>query len=233
VLDRSYERVAGLRRKIAGQLAAKPRQARHGKVIQFDAYPSVPGVYRDVAERSIAVREGDFGADIVAPGGHYVVIPVECPASPSLKKHDMDAFVDVLCRHFPHWRRTDVITGFTMGEDGELYPEVQSGPRVIDATRYTGQESFGLHVTGDEDVIVAFSCRGYPPEPFLDHLGAFVNRFEPTAVLVMGWPVLDWIPEGAATVLCYGGSSHVASAAARLLAGEIDPQGLSLGLWPA
>jgi beta-glucosidase-like glycosyl hydrolase len=232
ILDRSYERVAALRRKVARQLAGKPKPARHGKVIQFDAYPSVPSVYRDVAEKSIAVREGDFGSEIVAPGGHCVVVPVECPAGPSLKKHDMDAFVDVLCRHFTHWRRTDVVTGFGVAEDGELYPEVQTGPRVIDATRYTGQESYGFHVTGDEDVIVAFSCRGYPAGPFLDQLGAFLSRFEPVAVLVLGWPVLDWIPDGAATVLCYGGSSHVASAAARVLAGEIEPQGLDQGLWP-
>jgi hypothetical protein len=232
VLDHSYEHVVKLRRKVAEQLAAKPRPVRRGKVIQFDAYPSVPGVYRDVAEKSIAVWGGESGTDIVVPGGRYVVVPVECPAGPSLKKHDMDAFVDVLCRHFPHWRRTDVVTGFIMGDDGEMYPEVQSGPQVIDATRYTGQESFGFHVSADEDVILAFSCRGYPPEPFLEHLVSFVNRFEPAVVLVMGWPVLDWIPDAATALLCFGGSSHVASAAARILAGEIEPQGQIQGLWP-
>lgn len=231
-LDRSYERVSDLRRKVAGQMAAKPRPARHGKVIQFDAYPSVPGVYRDVAERSIAVRASQAGSEFVAPGGHCVVVPVECPAGPSLKKHDMDAFVDVLCRHFPYWRRTDVITGFAVGDDGEVYPEVQTGPRVIDATRYTGQESFGFHVSGDEEVVVAFSCRGYPPEPFLEQLSSFANRFEPVAVLVMGWPVLDWIPEDSAALLCFGGSSNVASAVARVLSGEIEPQGQVEGLWP-
>ena len=232
ILDESYDRVIALRRRVAEQSATARPRARRGKVIQFDAYPSVPGVYRDVAERSIAVQGGDPEAATVTPDGHYVVVPVECPAGPSLKKHDLDSFVDVLCRHFPHWRRTDVVTGFAMGEDGEMYPEVQTGPQVIDATRYTGQESFGFHVSGNEDVVIAFSCRGAPPEEFVDNLASFARRFQPAVVLVLGWPVLDWIPEDSAAVLCFGASSHVASAAARLLAGEIEPQGRITGLWP-
>jgi beta-glucosidase-like glycosyl hydrolase len=234
VLDESHERVAGLRRQLAQQTPSDRPPARHGKVIQFDAYPSVPGVYRDVAERSIAVWGDGSGEGIVSPAGHYVVVPIECPnAGPSLKRQDVDAFVDVLCRHFPHWRRTDLVTGFVLGEDGETYPEVQSGPSVIDATRYTGHESFGFHVSGAEDVVLAFSCRGAPPEAFVYNLQAFARHFEPAVVLVLGWPVLDWIPEGSPAVLCFGASSHVASAAARLLAGEIEPRGRIGGLWPA
>jgi hypothetical protein len=174
----------------------------------------------------------DPKAEIVSPAGHYVVVPVECQAGPSLKKHDLNAFVDVLCRHFPYWRRPDVVTGFAMGDDGEVYPEVQTGPQVIDATRYTGQESFGFHISGNEDIVIAFSCRGAPPEEFIDNLASFASRFQPAAVLVLGWPVLDWIPDETAAVLCFGGSSHVASAAAGVLAGEITAGGHTTGLWP-
>jgi beta-glucosidase-like glycosyl hydrolase len=230
-LDESYGRVSELRRKVGEQPAVSRAPSRHGKVIQFDAYPSVPAVYRDVAERSIAVQHA-AGAPIVSPGGHYVVVPVEGPAGASLKRQDLDAFVDVLCRHFPHWRRTDLVTGFAVGDDGEMYPEVQTGPQVIDATRYTGQESYGFHVSGDEEVVMAFSCRGIPPEPFIAHLSSFARRIQPAAVLVLGWPVLDWIPGDSAAIICFGASSHVASAAARVLAGEIEPSGTTAGLWP-
>ena len=53
-----------------------------------------------------------------------------------------------------------------------------SGSAVVDYDNTAGFK------TGDEDVIVAFSCRGYPPEPFLDHLESFVSRLEPAVVLV-------------------------------------------------
>ena len=56
--------------------------------------------------------------------------------------------------------------------------------------------------------------------------------FEPAVVLVLGWPVLDWIPESSQTLLCFGASSHVASAAARVLAGRAEAHGKIQGLWP-
>ncbi len=232
VLDASYSRVSELRRTVAERTASDRPAPTRGKVIQFDAYPSVPGVYRDVAERSIAAWGKVPEAGIIDPGEHYVVIPVESSPGPSLKKQDLDGFVDVLCRHFPYWRRTDVVEGFVTGEDGELYPDVQMGPQVIDATRYTGNESYGFHVAGDEDIIMVFSCRGNPPELFLDNLVEFVRRFEPAVVLVLGWPVTDWIPEDSPALLCFGASAQVASAAARVLAGEIEAQGRIEGLWP-
>ena len=110
---------------------------------------------------------------------------------------------------------------------------IESGPKVIDATRYTGEETFGFYLSGDEELVLAFSCRGEPPDEFLDKLGAFVRRFEPAVVLVLGWPVLNWIPEESRALLCFGASTQVASAAARILAGEADARGRIQGLWPA
>ena len=232
VLDGAYSRVCDLRRSIGERMKTDRPAPTRGKVIQFDAYPSVPGVYREVAERSIAVQGEAPQARLINPGDHYVVIPVESPTGPSLKRQDIDAFVDVLCRHFPYWRRTDVVEGFVTGEDGELYPDIRTGPQVIDATRYTGRESFGFHVSGAEDIILVFSCRGTPGEPFIDQLAGFARRFEPAAVLVLGWPVTDWIPEDSPALFCFGASAQVASAAARVLAGEIEARGRIQGLWP-
>jgi beta-N-acetylhexosaminidase len=230
-LDESQERIFHLRQRISGQPASPRQPARHTKVIQFDAYPSVPGVYRTVAEKSIAAWGEAPVSGALSEGQRCVVVPLECPASPSLKKHDLDAFADVLCRHFPVWRRTETVTGFVAGDDGEVYPEVREGPTVIDATRYTGEETMGFYISGDEELVLVFSCRGAPPEAFLDELSAFAARFEPAAVLVLGWPVLDWIPEESPALLCFGGSSQVASAAARILAGEAEAEGQIKGLW--
>jgi beta-glucosidase-like glycosyl hydrolase len=232
-LDESKERVNLLRRKVSGKPAPTPQLDRKSKVIQFNAYPSVPGVYRTVAEKSIAAWGETPLSDALASGQRCVVIPLECAAGPSLKKHDLDEFVEVLCRHFPGWRQTETVTDFVTGEDGEVYPEIKEGPTVIDATRFTGAEMMGFNISGDEELVLVFSCRGAPPEPFVDSLSAFAARFEPAAVLVLGWPVLDWIPEESPTLLCFGGSPQVASAAARILAGELEAQGRIQGLWPA
>jgi len=232
ILDGSHARVVDLRRRLSEQIPASKPSPRHAKVIQFDAYPSVPGVYREVAEKSIAAWGSADAGSIVGVDSRYVVMPVDCPSGPSLKKHDVEAFVDVLCRHFPYWRRTDPVTDFVVGDDGEMYPEIKSGPQVIDATRYTGQESYGFQISADEDIVVVFSCRGIPSTEFLQNLGSFCQRYEPAAALVLGWPVLDWIPQDSPALLCFGASSQVASAAARVLAGEIEAEGQVQGLWP-
>jgi beta-glucosidase-like glycosyl hydrolase len=232
ILDDSQGRVARLRRRLSTQAPAARPSERHPKVIQFDAYPSVPPVYKTVAEESIAVWGDAQELRTASIEQRCVVVPLECPATPSLKRQDLDAFADVLCRQFTHWRRTEIVTDFVVGDDGELYPDVREGPRVIDATRFTGRETVGFQLTGDEDLVLLFSCRGAPPDEFIDNLEAFAGRFEPAAVLVIGWPVLDWIPEGSPALICFGASPQVASAAARILAGEADPRGEIKGLWP-
>jgi hypothetical protein len=118
------------------------------------------------------------------------------------------------------------------GEDGEIYPDIREGPGVIDATRYTGRETTAFQLSGDEDLIVVFSARGTPPPEFVDSLGAFAARFEPAVVLVLGWPVLDWIPQSSAALLCFGASSQIAAAVSRILAGEAEAVGDTTGLWP-
>jgi beta-glucosidase-like glycosyl hydrolase len=232
ILDRSYGRVESLRRRFTRQPNAIKPPDRSSKVIQFDAYPSVPVVYRKVAEESIAVWGEIPAEEWLSIGQPCVVMPVQSAVGSSLKKHDLNSFVDVLCRHFPNWQRTDVVSDFIAGDDGELYPEIREGPSVIDAARFTGRENLGFHVSGDEDLVVVFSCRGAPPEEFLNGLGRFAARFQPIAVLVLGWPVLDWIPESTPALICFGASPQVASAAARILAGEVEAKGKPQGLWP-
>jgi beta-glucosidase-like glycosyl hydrolase len=232
ILDASLGRVAQLRQRLSTQVPSVKPSGRNAKVIQFDAYPSVPGVYKKVAEESIVLWGDASALKMVSGRQRCVVVPVESTGNPSLKKQDLDTFADVLCRYFPHWRRTETVTDFVVGDDGEIYPDVREGPRVIDATRYTGEESVGFYLSGDEDLVLLFSCRGSPPEEFIDSLGSFAGRFEPAAVLVLGWPVLDWIPEASPALICFGASPQVASAAAQILAGEAEARGQAQGLWP-
>jgi hypothetical protein len=233
ILDESFDRVVRLRQKLSHMAKPVKPAARTGKVIQFDAYPSVPGVYKTVAEESIAVW-GDAAALRELSGeSRCVVVPFESPAAgQSLKKQDIEGFTDVLCRHFPSWRRTGTVSGFAVGDDGEVYPDIRDLPPVIDATRFTGQERMGFHLTSDEELVLVFSCRGESPVEFIDSLGSFAGRFEPAAVLVLGWPILDWIPESTPALLCFGASTQVASAAASILAGEAAARGRIDRLWP-
>jgi beta-N-acetylhexosaminidase len=232
ILDRSSRRVADLRKRAAQGAPSPVKAPRGSKVIQLDTYPSVPAVYRRVAQQSItrlATRpeQGSFLSD-----SPCVVVPVEYAPSQSLKKHDVDGFVDALCKHFPHWQRTDVVTRFVVGEDGETYPDIHMGPPVVDAARFTGAEATPFEPSGDENTVVVFSCRGKPPVEFLSDLEAVAKRYEPAVVLVLGWPVTEWVPETTPVLLCFGASPQVASAAAEVLSGKREPVGKARGLWP-
>lgn len=235
ILDGSFSRITALRNGLDRPTVrdmARPVEG-HPKVIQFDAYPSVPAVYRTVAEQGIAAWGGRSAAEALEQSHACVVVPVAYTGVESLKQHDLAAFCDSLCRHFPGWRRTEVVTDFVTGDDGELYPEVGAGPGVIDAARYTGAETAGFHLAGDEDLVLVFSSRGTPPPEFTASLGSFASRFDPAVVMVMGWPVVDWIPEDSAVLLCFGASPQIASAAASILAGEAGAVGRTDGLWPS
>jgi beta-glucosidase-like glycosyl hydrolase len=234
ILDESQTRISVLRRSLGTPSGGEPARTGkgHPKVIQFDAYPSIPGVYRTVAENSISLWGHGHSTEVVPESDRCVVVPIQYTGVESLKKHDIDEFTENLCRHFPDWRATETVSGFVEGEDGEVYPDVRQGPGVIDATRYTGRETMGFHLGGDEDLVLVFSSRGTPPPEFLDGLGAFAARFEPAVVLVLGWPVVDWIPEASPALMCFGASPQVATSAARILSGEAQAIGDPNGLWP-
>ena len=51
ILDESSARVAAMRGRIQSEGGQK--QSRGGKVVAFDAYPSVPSIYTDVANRAV------------------------------------------------------------------------------------------------------------------------------------------------------------------------------------
>ena len=229
ILDASYTRVEALRER-----AAAPRPGPRpggGKVIALDSYPSVPAVYRTVAERGITPWSNWDRFAAIEPDSTCVVVPIEWAAGESLKRQDMSGFIDVLCRHFLRWQRAPMITGFELDSEGTMRPVVQrERATVVDATRYSGGST--LDALDVEDAVFVFSSRGAPSEEFALGLGAFADMYRPVAVVLTGWVFDDWIPEETPVIASLGASTQVASAVAQALAGALTPSGSLRGLLP-
>jgi hypothetical protein len=232
ILERSTDRIVALRGRLS-EMPEPPRAVTRGsKVIEFNAYPSVPAVYRRVAEESISLW-GSAPLSAIPPDAECLVVPVEWCPSQFLKKHDLDAFIDVLCKRFPRWGRTEVASSFVLGEDGTHRPDIKPGPTVVDAQRFTGSDlPRGADLPEAEAVVIVMSSRGIPPEEFTAGLEDFASQHELLTVIIVGWPVTDWVPEGCPALLCFGASAHVASAVSEILSGYAEPRGTISGLFP-
>ncbi len=230
ILDAAGARVTALRER-----AADPRASARpagGKVIELNAYPSVPAVYRTVAEHSVTAGSDWARFQALAPDSTCAVVPIEWSPSETLKRQDMSGFVDVLCRHFPRWQRAPLVTGFETDEEGNLRPVFQrERATVVDAARFAGSNSPARALDG-EDIIMVFSSRGAPSEEFALGLTAIADAYQPSLVIVTGWVVDDWIPEGTPVLYSLGASTQVASAVAQVLAGALTPEGSLAGLLP-
>jgi hypothetical protein len=229
ILDASYSRVEKLRERAA---VARPAvRTGGGKVIALDSYPSVPSVYRTVAERAITPWSSweRFGA--LEPDSTCVVVPIEWAAGESLKRQDVSGFVDVLCRYFLRWQRAPMVTGFEVDAEGAMRPVLQrERATVVDATRYGGGST--LDALDVDDAVFIFSARGAPSEEFSLGLAAFAEMYRPVAVVLTGWIYDDWIPEETPVIASLGASTQVASAVAQALAGALTPSGSLHGLLP-
>jgi hypothetical protein len=229
ILDASYSRVEKLRESAA---RPAPRQGGgHGKVIALHSYPSVPAVYRTVAEHAITPWANWERFAALEADSTCVVVPIESAAGESLKRQDMSGFIDVLCRHFLRWQRAPMITGFELDSEGTMRPVMQrERATVVDATRYGGGTT--LDALDVEDAVFVFSARGAPSEEFALGLAAFADVYRPVAVVLTGWIYDDWIPEETPVIASLGASTQVASAVAQTLAGALAPAGSLRGLLP-
>ncbi|HEX6791370.1 MAG TPA: glycoside hydrolase family 3 N-terminal domain-containing protein [Candidatus Krumholzibacteria bacterium] len=229
ILDASYARVEKLR-----VAAARPEPRTgggHSKVIALNSYPSVPAVYRTVAEAAITPWANWERFGPLEPDSTCVVVPIEWAAGESLKRQDVPGFIDVLCRHFLRWQRAPMITGFELDSEGTMRPVLQrERATVVDATRYGGGTT--LDALDVEDAVFVFSARGAPSEEFALGLAAFADVYRPVAVVLTGWIYDDWIPEETPVIASLGGSTQVASAVAQALAGALVPTGSLYGLLP-
>lgn len=233
LLDKSHTRVESLRQRVA-DLAEPPRQPSRSKVIEFNAYPSVPSIYRDVAERCVVMRGGavDLGDRPV------VVMPLSSTANPMLGNQDVESFVEALCSRFPNWERTGLVSAFDADASGSALPRFhrpRGSATVVDASRYDPGESdstIEFNLTGDEQLVLVFSARGNPAEEFLAGLQEFAEEKMPAVVVLTGWPNDSWVPEETPVILSLGASPQAASVVAEVLAGEREATGSLEGLLP-
>jgi hypothetical protein len=192
----------------------------------------VPTVYRTVAERSITAGSDWARFQALAPDSTCVVLPVEWSPSETLKKQDVAGFLDVVCRHFPRWQRLPLVTDFETDTEGNLRPLFQrERATVVDAARFAGGTGAARELA-NEEVVMVFSSRGAPSEEFALGLSALADEYRPTVVVLTGWVVDDWVPEGTPIVISLGASTQVASAVAQVLAGALVPEGALAGLLP-
>jgi hypothetical protein len=231
ILDASFARVEKLRQRAAAPRSTS-RASGGGKVIELGSYPSVPAVYRTVAERAVTPWSNWSLFEPREPDSTCVVVPIEWAPSESLKRQDLSGFLDVLCRHFPRWQRTPMVAGFELDEDGAVRPVLQrERATVVDAARYAGGPG-PMEALGVDDAVFVFSARGTPSEEFAVGLAAFAETYRPVVVVLTGWVVDDWIPEGTPVLASLGGSTQAASAVAQVLAGALVPEGSLRGLLP-
>jgi hypothetical protein len=126
-----------------------------------------------------------------------------------------------------------LIAGFESDDEGSWRPLFQrERATVVDAARFAGSSSSSQLLEGEEIVIV-LSSRGTPSEEFALGLSALAETYRPTLVILTGWIVEDWIPEGTPVLYSLGASTQVASAVAQVLGGVIAPQGSLAGLLPS
>jgi beta-glucosidase-like glycosyl hydrolase len=231
ILDASYSRVEKLRERAVMPRPAPRNAGGHSKVIALDSYPSVPAVYRTVAERAVTPWSNWDRFAALEADSTCVVVPIEWAPSESLKRQDLSGFVDVLCRHFLRWQRAPMIRGFEVDSEGAMRPVLQrERATVVDATRYGGGNA--LDALDVDDAVFIFSARGAPSEEFSLGLAAFAEIYRPVAVVLTGWICDDWIPEETPVMAALGGSTQVASAVAQALAGALTPSGSLAGLLP-
>jgi hypothetical protein len=229
ILDASFARVERLRERAAPRATSR---ASGGKVIELGSYPSVPTVYRTVAERAVTPWTNWSRFEALEADSTCVVVPIEWAPSESLKRQDLSGFLDVLCRHFPRWLRAPMVVGFEVDGEGTMRPMMQrERTTVVDAARYAPGPG-PLEAMEIEDAVFVFSARGALSEEFAMGLAAFAETYRPVAVVLTGWIVDDWVPESTPVLAALGGSTQAASAVAQVLAGALVPEGSLEGLLP-
>jgi beta-glucosidase-like glycosyl hydrolase len=224
ILDESEQRVTTLRERV-GELRSPPKPKPEGNVIQLGDYASTPAIYKKVAEKSIVlVRDPDSFVP-VKEGEEWWLLPIVYHPGESLKRQDLPGFLDALCRRFPAWRKAGAAARFETEEDGKISPRHgsisgQTGAAVVEKER----------LPNDAAVIPVLSCRGKPPDAFLNLLSDFIEQRQVPFVIVTGWPVIDWVPDTVGCLVTLGASPPVAAVTAAVLAGEAETTATLKGL---
>ena len=245
ILDRSEQRILSLREQLREEgLAAETvdrepavetpdRAPAADKVIRLEDYASTPSIYQTVAEDSIVLDGDTEGFVPVHDGLECLVMPVAFLSGLSLSPQNLSEFTAGLRRAFPSWGRTDLIVDFAEDADGRMQPvssrDLKYGPRQ-DREEGSGSESFppaqqsSFTVPADMILLPVFSSRGFRPEEFMARFEEFLRLYQPSLMIITGYPVTTGLPESLGRLYTFGASPQNAAATARVLAGNLAPQ---------
>lgn len=227
ILEESGTRITHLRRLATERRS--PPSTPEGNVIRFENYPSVPAIYKTVAERTVVLVRDPKSFVPVAEDGEQWLLPIEYAQGESLKRQDLATFLDVLRRRFPSWRIAETVTGFETDTSGRTRP--RPAPSAVSGPGKRGGER--LQLDDDAPILPVFSARGIPPDTYLEQLAAFVEERKARLVIVTGWPLVGWVPEGVGCVVSFGASAPVAAAVAAVLSGDAEATATLEGLLPS
>ncbi|MBI4719801.1 MAG: glycoside hydrolase family 3 protein [Chitinivibrionia bacterium] len=225
IFKQSEDRVNRLRAK-ATEYALPPRDQERRKVIELSDYPSMPPIYRTVAEKSIALVRDPHGFIPIDPGAVHTLVPVVHRPQGMIGGQDIDEFLEVLLKRFPAWKRTSEICGFKEDLEGIAQPAFDSAVRKGRIDRHTD-----LPPDSSRSIIV-FSARGAPPHVFMAGLESFIGVYPIPLIMVTGWPLIEWVPPNTGVLVTFGAAMQTASAAAAILRGEAVAQGIVARVLP-
>lgn len=226
LLGESERRVRHLR-GLATSRAHPPREQETEKIILLSDYPTVPAIYRTVAEKGIILLRDPSRFLPLDEHISCVLVPIVHRPRGMISGQDVEDFIAVLMKHFTAWRRTVAVTGFEDSDGtGSFKPRFQEPGSA-------GRLDFLTGLPEDASRIIPLvSMRGAPPVEFMEGLTAFVDTHPCPLVLVTGWPLTDWIPADTGVLLTLGSSKQVASVTASILTGKTEAAGMQERILP-
>lgn len=227
ILNESEERIRNLR-DLATERAQPPREQERDKIIALSDYPTVPAIYRTVAEKGIILLRDPAHFLPVDRDLSCVLVPIVHRPRGMIAGQTVDDFIALLLKQFTGWRRTAEVMGFEDGDGtGSLEPRFRKQGRA-------GRLDFLPGLPEDaSSVIPLVSLRGAPPVEFMEGLTAFIDTRPCPLVLVTGWPLIDWIPSDTGALLTLGSSRQVAAVTASILSGETSAAGVPERVLPS
>jgi beta-glucosidase-like glycosyl hydrolase len=226
ILNESERRIRRLRESATAR-AVPLREQDEQAVIQLSDYPSIPTIYRAVAEKGIVLLRDPARFLPVEPDTSCVLVPIVHRPQGMIGGQRVDDFIAVLMKHFTAWRRTAEVNGFEDSDGTGSYLPLFTQPasaRRLDLLTKLPEDASRM--------ILLVSMRGAPPVEFMEGVSAFINAHPCPLVLVTGWPLTAWIPEDTGALLTLGSSKQVASATASILAGKREAVGLIERIMP-
>jgi beta-glucosidase-like glycosyl hydrolase len=230
ILDASDRRILQLRKKLAGE--PSPVERAKENVIDLGEYASPPVIYKEVAERSIVLAGDPEGFVPVSAETTCLLLPVTHMSGLSLRPQNLAEFINVLRKRFDRWEKADLMVDFMPDAEGRMQPVSARAlrlrsPREDWAVRSPEEAAEDLTedftVSQGMTLLPVLSSRGVPPEDWLAKFEEFLSLHHVPFIIVTGWPLAQELPQSIGRLYTFGASPQVASAAAAVLSGAIEP----------